>query len=116
MAELRAVVAGRFDLAIELGKAEDGDAEFASEALQTARNAGDLFLPRVARVIGLDKLQIVDHDERETGGRTLEATGGRRDFGHVAAGRIVDKERGAAYIGGGLNEATAVFAGELAVA
>ena len=65
MAELRLVVARRFDLAIELGQAEHGHAQLAGQALEPPRDPGHLLLPRIARVVGLDELQVVDHDQRQ---------------------------------------------------
>ena len=65
VAELRLVVARGFDLAIELGEAEHGHVQLAGQALQAARDAGDLLLPRIARVVGLDQLQVVDDDQRQ---------------------------------------------------
>ena len=60
MAELRLVVARRFDLPIELGQAQHRHVQLAGQALQPPRDLGDLLLPRVARVVGLDELQVVD--------------------------------------------------------
>ncbi len=116
VAQLGAVVARRFYLAIELGKAKHRHTELAGEAFQAAGNASDLFLARVAGVIGLDELEVVNDDEGQAAGRSLESASGGRDFRHVAARRVVDIKRGATHIGGGLYQAPAVLGGKLAVA
>ena len=60
VAELRPVVARGFDLAIELRQAQHRHVQLAGQPFQAARDAGDLLLPRIARVVGLDELQVVD--------------------------------------------------------
>ena len=50
-------------LPVQLGQAQHGHVDLAGQALQPPGDPGHLLLPRVAGVVGLDQLQVVDHDQ-----------------------------------------------------
>ena len=83
----------RFGLAIELRQAQHRHLQLAGQALQPAGDLGDLLLPRVLGIVRLDELQVVDHDQPQRALPPLEPPGRGGDFGHRAAGRVVDEQR-----------------------
>ena len=49
--------------AIHLGQRDHRDLEFARQELEAAADLGDLLLARIAAVVRLDELKVVDDDE-----------------------------------------------------
>ena len=112
--EPRAVVTGGFRLPIQLSEAQHRDIEFARHPLEPPRDSCHLFLPRVAGIVGLDQLEVVDHDQRESL-LTLEPPCHRCNLGECAAGRIVDEQRGGADLRRLLHQPAAILLGDRAV-
>ena len=64
--ESRLVVLAVLGGAVHLRERDHRDLQFAGEELQPPADLGDLFLPRVAAVLRLDELQVVDHDQLQS--------------------------------------------------
>ena len=105
------VVARGLRLTVELGQAEHRDIELARHHLQPAGDPGHLLLSWVPRIVGLDQLQVVDHDQRQLL-LPLEAAGHRRDLRERAAGSVVDVERRGADLRRFLHQPAAVLLGD----
>ena len=82
-----------FRLPIELGQAQHRHLQLAGHALQPPGDPGHLLLPGVVRIVGLDQLQIVDHDQA----RACASASSRRATAAIsvtrAAGAVVDEQR-----------------------
>ena len=87
-----------FGLPVELGQAQHRHLQFAGQPLEPAGDLGHLLLPRIFRVVRLDQLQVVDHDQAQPA-LALQPAGGGGDFGDRAAGRVVDEQRRLAQFG-----------------
>ena len=98
-------------LPVQLGQAQQGDVQLAGEALQPPGHLGHLLLARVARIVRLDQLQVVDHQEAEVL-LPLQPPGAGGDFRHRAGRRVVDEDRRLAQVGRGLDQLLAVLAGK----
>ena len=59
----------RFSTArLSCDRAMTGTCELAGERLQPAADLGDLLLPAVARLLGVDELDVVDDDQADAPG------------------------------------------------
>ncbi len=63
MTQLGNVILSIFGLPVQLRETKYGSRQFASESLQAASDASDLFLARIAGIVGFDELQIIDYDQ-----------------------------------------------------
>ena len=68
-----------FHLPIELGQAEHRHLHFAGQPLQPPGDLRHLLLPRIAGIVGLDQLQVVDDDQPQIVA-PLQPAGVRRRF------------------------------------
>ena len=90
----RAAVLAVLDGPVELREGDHRDVQLAGQRLEPAADLGDLLLAAVARVLGVDELDVVDHDQAEVLPQ-LEPAGHGRDLEHVPRGGVVDEDRGA---------------------
>ena len=60
-----AAVLAVLDGPVELREGDDRDLQLAGERLEPAADLGDLLLAAVARLLAVDELDVVDHDQAE---------------------------------------------------
>ena len=87
-----AAVLAVLDGAVELRERDHRHLQLAGQRLEPAADLGDLLLAAVARLLGVDELDVIDHDQAEVLAQ-LEPPGVGRDLEHVPRGGVVDEER-----------------------
>ena len=92
VAQSRAMVAGVFRLAVQLGQAQDRDFGFPRQPLQSPRDPRHLFLAGIVRVVRLDQLQVVDGDQPQTALTAFDPPRGGGDLADRAGRRVVHEQ------------------------
>ena len=87
-----AAVLAVLDGPVELREGDDRDVQLAGERLEPPADLGDLLLAAVARLLAVDELDVVDHDQAEVLPE-LEPAGVGGDLEHVPRGGVVDEQR-----------------------
>ena len=77
------------DRAVQLGQGDHRHLELAGQRLEAPADLGDLLLPAVARVFGIDELDVIDEDQPDPAAAAHPPCAGG-DLKHVPRGRIVD--------------------------
>src|SRR5579884_390173 len=100
--------------AVNLGQGDNGNLQLLGQRLEPAANLGDLLLTRIAAVVRLDQLQIIDDDELDAVAQ-LQAAGIGGDAQHALHRRIIDEQLGVAQYAAGVDETVHVVGVERAL-